>query len=166
MFGYLLKEIMKKYKIKGKELSVYSDLTEGFISDIKKGRCLPRIENLNKILDLIPMTTEEKLKLQKKWEKERAPKSFVKRYDELEEKYNLLYSFYLKSLDKDTKKLILEIMKENELLKKEQIKLKLYKEFLKPLTEDDLIYLTNKQILLNKKMDLLKLIKDEITNNK
>ncbi|MGL5156017.1 MAG: hypothetical protein ACRC9H_13990 [Aeromonas veronii] len=160
MFGVLLKQTMKKYKITGKKLSITSNLTEGFISDIKNQKSLPKEENLKKILTCMNISSAEKFDLQLAWEKESSPSSFVKRFEELEEDYNILSNFYIINDIKNglkTKETILQIQRENILLKKEIEFLKLYKNFFDLLHEDDMKYLSNKISFSNKKTNLSKL---------
>lgn len=162
MFGILLKTTMKKYDITGKNLSIFTNLTEGFISDIKTGKTLPREENLNKILDSLQISNSEKLTLRIAWEKSVSPLSFVKRFEELENDYEILASFYIMNDITDLssiKNSILNLVKENQKLEIENKILKQYRDFFNLMHEDDIKYLANKVSFLNKKKDFSKILK-------
>lgn len=166
MFGNLLSEVMKKYRIKGKEISIQTGLTEGFISDIRKGKSLPKKDNLQKILENIPITINEKEELIECWEKENSPNSFIERYEKLKENFDILNNFFLQNNMGDCKEFILKLEKENFDLKKEINELKLYKEFFKLLHDDDLKYLTNRISFINQNFNFENLFKKKFFNNK
>ncbi|MGL5595604.1 MAG: helix-turn-helix domain-containing protein [Cetobacterium sp.] len=160
-FGTLLKLTMKKHKITGKDLSIFSNLTEGFISDIKNEKTIPREQNLNKIIEALKIPLHEKVELQIAWEKISSPKNFVKRFEELEADFNILSSFYIvNDVQNSTaiKKSILELKRDNQVLKKELEFLRLYKEFFLLLSEDDMKYLITKITFFNKKDYFKKLL--------
>ena len=60
MFGKLLENKMKEKGIRVKDLSILADITEGYISDLKKEKSVPRRDKLEAILNNIPLSKEEK----------------------------------------------------------------------------------------------------------
>ena len=63
MFGKLLENKMKEKGIRVKDLSILADITEGYISDLKKEKSVPRRDKLEAILNNIPLSKEEKEEL-------------------------------------------------------------------------------------------------------
>lgn len=135
MFGVILEKIMKNNNIRVKDLAIAADITEGYISDLKKERSVPRENKLESILLGLKITDIEKEDLIKAWEKDVSPKSFVIKYEKLE-----LENKNLKEMIKDKKlKELLEV-KNNEIekLRNEIENLKKYKEIFEMLKPDDL----------------------------
>lgn len=146
MFGKMLEDIMTKKKIKVKDLSILSDITEGYISDIRKGKAVPRLPKFNAILESLNLTTEEKQELIDVWEKESSPETFVKKYEILEEKVKE-YEDIIKDIPENDLMEQLKIQKNiNIKLEKEKNECLLYKQLFDLLPEEDKKY-TLKNIL-------------------
>ncbi len=156
IFGILLEEIMKKYKIKGKNLSIASNLTEGFISDIKKGKTLPSFKSLNKIIENLNIDIEDIDRLVESWEKASSPISFVKKFEKLELNQKFIGEF-LNLEGKTMEDKIQKLMKINKELKEEIESLIIYKEFYWLVHEDDLNYILRKLSIENTNENILKL---------
>ncbi|MBR8702280.1 MULTISPECIES: helix-turn-helix transcriptional regulator [unclassified Fusobacterium] len=154
MFGEQLTEILEKYKIKNRKLALLTGITEGFISDIKRGRSVPRKDNLIAILDNLPLTKEEREHLYEEWEREVSPDTFVKKYDELSNKYRLLLNAAGGEEEGRTK---IEIQRINEKyiekIEAEKEKYKIYYELFMMLDEDERKF-TIKQIISNIEFNL------------
>ena len=149
MFGKLLEEKMKEKAIRVKDLSILADITEGYISDLKKEKSVPRREKLEAILNNIPLSKEEKEELYEAWERDSSPYSFVKKYDNLVEENRHLKE--LISNKEENMSLIdqLKIQKKlTEKIEKQKEKCKLYMELFAMLEEEDRKYIL-KQILRN-----------------
>lgn len=146
MFGKFLEEIMAKKKIKVKDLSILSDITEGYISDIRKGKAIPRLPKFNAILENLNLSKEEKDKFISIWEKESSPETFVKKYEILEEKVKN-YEEILKTIPENDLVEQLKIQKNINLkLEKEKNECILYKQLFEMMSEEDKKY-TLKNIL-------------------
>lgn len=146
MFGKLLGEIMTKKRIKVKELSILSDITEGYLSDIKRGKALPRPSKLNSILDNINLSNEEREELLSAWEKDSSPAEFVKKYEVLEKKVKK-YEKLLENVPEN--ELLEEISKQKSIiqkLEKDRAENLIYKELFDMMSEEDKNY-TIKNIL-------------------
>ena len=153
MFGKMLEEIMRKKKIKVKDLSILSDITEGYISDLKKEKALPRRNKLDAILENLPLTKEEKEELFLAWEKDSAPPSFTEKYEKLK-KENEEYKEILGKLeDSDLFDQIKMQKKVTEKLEKEKEKSDIYLQLFKMMSEEDRNYIL-KNILRNIECDL------------
>lgn len=146
MFGKMLEEIMSKKKIKVKDLSILSDITEGYISDIRKGKAIPRLPKFKAILESLNLTSEEKENLTNVWEKESSPETFVKKYEILEEKVKN-YEEIFKDIPENDLLEQLKIQKNINLkLEKEKNECILYKQLFEMMSEEDKKY-TLKNIL-------------------
>lgn len=146
MFGKMLEETMAKKKIKVKDLSILSDITEGYISDIRKGKAIPRLPKFKAILESLNLTAEEKENMTNVWEKESSPETFVKKYEILEEKVKN-YEEILKNVPKNDLLEQLKIQKNINLkLEKEKNECILYKQLFEMMSEEDKKY-TLKNIL-------------------
>ena len=146
MFGKMLEDIMAKKKLKVKELSILSDISEGYISDIKKGKAIPRLPKFNAILDSLNLTKEEKEEFINVWEKESSPEAFVKKYEILEEKVKN-YEEILNNMEGNNLLEQLKIQKNiNSKLEKEKNECILYKQLFEMMSEEDKKY-TLKNIL-------------------
>ncbi|WP_303189290.1 hypothetical protein [Fusobacterium ulcerans] len=153
MFGKLLEEIMKKKKIKVKELSILSDVTEGYISDIKKEKAIPRKAKLDAILENMQLNDLEKEELFSAWEKDSSPRTFVEKY-ELLEKENAEYKELLSKLENSNLIDQIKLQKKvNEKLEKEKEKFELYAQLFKMLSEEDRKFVV-KMILRNIEFDM------------
>lgn len=152
MFGKMLEEIMQRKKIKVKELSILSDITEGYISDLKKEKALPRRNKLDAILENIPLTSKEREELFLAWEKDSAPESFTKKYEILEQE-NKEYKEILSNLENSDLLEQIKIQKKIvEKLEKEKERSDLYLQLFKMLSEEDRNYIL-KNILRNIEYD-------------
>lgn len=146
MFGRCLEEVMTKKKIKVKDLSILSDITEGYISDIRKGKAIPRLPKFQAILDSLNLSAEEKENMINIWEKESSPESFVKKYEILEEKVKN-YEEILKDIPENDLLEQLKIQKNINLkLEKEKNECIMYKQLFEMMSEEDKKY-TLKNIL-------------------
>lgn len=134
MFGKKLEEIMKEKKIKVKELSIAADITEGFISDIRKGRSLPSVDKLARIMENLDLSEKEELELYEEWEKSSSPISFTEKYEKLKtenKKIKELLVYF--SSEKQLENIVLE----NEKLKLENMELSIYKKMFLLLPKED-----------------------------
>lgn len=145
-FGKKLEIIMKKYKIRVKDLSIACDITEGYISDIKKGRSLPREDKMLRILENLNISSEEKENLKDLWEKETSPKSFVAKFENLENQNQKLKEMINSKYDNNTFLLLENKEKEIKKLKEEKVSLEKYKKLLLLLSKEDLKYTLNRII--------------------
>lgn len=149
MFGKLLENKMKEKGIRVKDLSILADITEGYISDLKKEKSVPRRDKLEAILNNIPLSKEEKEELYEAWERDSSPYSFVKKYDNLVEENK-----HLKELisDKEENMSLIDQLKVQkkltEKIENQKNRYKLYMELFAMLDEEDRKYML-KQILRN-----------------
>lgn len=154
MFGKLLENKMKEKGIRVKDLSILADITEGYISDLKKEKSVPRRDKLEAILNNIPLSKEEKEELYEAWERDSSPYSFVKKYDNLVEENK-----HLKELISDKKENLslidqLKVQKKlTEKIENQKNRYKLYMELFAMLEEEDRKYML-KQILRNIECDM------------
>ncbi|WP_304206958.1 helix-turn-helix transcriptional regulator [Fusobacterium perfoetens] len=154
MFGKLLENKMKEKGIRVKDLSILADITEGYISDLKKEKSVPRRDKLEAILNNIPLSKEEKEELYEAWERDSSPYSFVKKYDNLVEENK-----HLKELISDKEENLslidqLKVQKKlTEKIENQKNRYKLYMELFAMLEEDDRKYML-KQILRNIECDM------------
>ncbi len=154
MFGKLLENKMKEKGIRVKDLSILADITEGYISDLKKEKSVPRRDKLEAILNNIPLSKEEKEELYEAWERDSSPYSFVKKYDNLVEENK-----HLKELISDKEENLslidqLKVQKKlTEKIENQKNRYKLYMELFTMLEEDDRKYML-KQILRNIECDM------------
>ena len=154
MFGKLLENKMKEKGIRVKDLSILADITEGYISDLKKEKSVPRREKLEAILGNMPLTKEEKEELYEAWERDSSPYSFVKKYDNLVEENK-----HLKELISDKEENLslidqLKVQKKlTEKIENQKNRYKLYMELFAMLEEEDRKYML-KQILRNIECDM------------
>lgn len=149
MFGKLLEQRMKEKSIRVKDLSILADITEGYISDLKKEKSVPRRDKLEALLNNIPLSKEEKEELYEAWERDSSPYSFVKKYDDLLEENKHLKE--LISNKEENMNLIdqLKIQKKlTEKIENQKNRYKLYMELFAMLEEEDRKYML-KQILRN-----------------
>lgn len=168
MFGKLLENKMKEKGIRVKDLSILADITEGYISDLKKEKSVPRRDKLEAILNNIPLSKEEKEELYEAWERDSSPYSFVKKYDNLVEENK-----HLKELISDKEENLslidqLKVQKKlTEKIENQKNRYKLYMELFAMLEEEDRKYML-KQILRNiecgyeMKKEFMQKIKKEI----
>lgn len=154
MFGKLLENKMKEKGIRVKDLSILADITEGYISDLKKEKSVPRRDKLEAILNNIPLSKEEKEELYEAWERDSSPYSFVKKYDNLVEENK-----HLKELISDKEENLslidqLKVQKKlTEKIENQKNRYKLYMELFAMLEEEDRKYML-KQILRNIECDM------------
>lgn len=154
MFGKLLENKMKEKGIRVKDLSILADITEGYISDLKKEKSVPRREKLEAILSNIPLSKEEKEELYEAWERDSSPYSFVKKYDDLVEENK-----HLKELvsDKEENMSLIDQLKVQkkltEKIENQKNRYKIYMELFSMLGEEERKYIV-KQILRNIECDL------------
>lgn len=154
MFGKLLENKMKEKGIRVKDLSILADITEGYISDLKKEKSVPRRDKLEAILNNIPLSKEEREELYEAWERDSSPYSFVKKYDNLVEENK-----HLKELISDKEENLslidqLKVQKKlTEKIENQKNRYKLYMELFAMLEEDDRKYML-KQILRNIECDM------------
>lgn len=144
MFGEKLEELIKSKKIKSKDLAIASDVTEGYLTDIKKGRAIPKEEKLKRIVSALELNSEEKEEICFLWEKETSAKQFVKRFEELEKENH----FLKKMIDPKKGVDLLEIRKGYEdkirKMQEENDELQKYKTLLFLLPKDDRIFFVKK----------------------
>lgn len=81
---------LKRNGMKSKELALSADLTEGYLTDIKKGRALPKEEKLLNILNSLNLDEERKNDLYRLWAKETSPKKFVENFEKIEKENKIL----------------------------------------------------------------------------
>ena len=154
MFGKLLENKMKEKGIRVKDLSILADITEGYISDLKKEKSVPRRDKLEAILNNIPLSKEEKEEMYEAWERDSSPYSFVKKYDNLVEENK-----HLKELisDKEENMSLIDQLKVQkkltEKIENQKNRYKLYMELFAMLEEEDRKYML-KQILRNIECDM------------
>lgn len=149
MFGKLLEQRMKEKSIRVKDLSILADITEGYISDLKKEKSVPRRDKLEALLNNIPLSKEEKEELYEAWERDSSPYSFVKKYDDLLEENKHLKE--LISNKEENMNLIDQLKVQKKLTEKienQKNRYKLYMELFAMLEEEDRKYML-KQILRN-----------------
>lgn len=131
-----------------------ADITEGYISDLKKEKSVPRRDKLEAILNNIPLSKEEKEELYEAWERDSSPYSFVKKYDNLVEENK-----HLKELISDKEENLslidqLKVQKKlTEKIENQKNRYKLYMELFAMLEEEDRKYML-KQILRNIECDM------------
>lgn len=154
MFAEKFTEILEKYSIRNRKLSFLTGITEGFLSDIKRGRSLPRKEKLMLILDNLPLTIQERDELYNEWERDSSPETFVEKFDALKTDYNLLIAA---TGGEEKARTSIEVQRLNnkyvEKLEQEKEKYKLYYDLFMLLPEEDRKFMI-KQILSNIEYDL------------
>lgn len=144
MFGKKIEEIIKVKGIKSKDLAIAANVTEGYLTDIKKGRALPREDKLIRIIDALELEEREKEELYFLWEKGMSPQNFVERFEELERENN-----QLKSLINQKEKINIDSIRneyENKIKKLEDEKkdLEKYKTLLFLLPREDRVFFVKK----------------------
>lgn len=142
MFGEVLKRMMDKKGVRVKELSYLANITEGYISDLKKDRTSPRKDKLELIIKSLNTTHEEEKELREAWERDVSPESFVKKFDDLLEENK-----YLKSIveNKEENLALIDQLKLQkkvfEKVEKEKNDYKLYKDIFYLLPEKEREYI-------------------------
>lgn len=154
MFGELLERKMKEKSVRVKDLSILTDITEGYISDIKKSKTVPRLDKVERILQNLPITAEEKKELFSAWERDVSPITFVKKYDALVEENEQLKNIVSFTEENSTFIEQLKLQKKlTEKIEKEKNKYKLLVDLFLMMSEEDRAYIL-KQILRNIECDL------------
>lgn len=142
MLGEMLSKKMKEKSLRIKDLSILTDITEGYLSDIKNGNAVPKREKFETITSVLGLTPEEKDQFLYAWERDSSTAGFVKRYDNLK-----LENEYLKKMldnTEDTNTLLdqLKLQKKlNDNLEKQKNKYKLYADLFSMLREEDRNYM-------------------------
>lgn len=144
MFGKKIEEIIKTKRIKSRDLAIAANVTEGYLTDIKKGRALPREDKLIRIIDALELKESEREELYFLWEKSMSPQNFVERFEELEKENK-----QLKSLINQRENINIDSIRnkyENKIKKLEDEKkdLEKYKALLFLLPKEDRIFFVKK----------------------
>lgn len=148
MFGELLSQKMKEKSMRLKDLSILTDITEGYLSDIKNDNAVPKRDKFEVIVKVLNLTPEEKDQFLLAWERDSSPLGFVKRYDNL-----VTENEYLKKVidDAENTNVLLEQLKVqkkiNDTLEKQKNRYKLYADLFNMMQEQDKVYML-KLILL------------------
>lgn len=141
MFGELLTKKMKEKSLRLKDLSILTDITEGYLSDIKNDNAVPKRDKFETITSVLGLTPVEKDNFLLAWERDSAPAGFVKRYDNLKIENEHLK----KMIDDDNTNSLLDQLKMqkklNENLEKQKNKYKLYADLFGMLKPEDRNYM-------------------------
>ncbi|MGL5640012.1 MAG: helix-turn-helix domain-containing protein [Cetobacterium sp.] len=142
MLGEKIEKIIKEKKMRSKDISLISGITEGYLSDIKKGRAIPREEKFKQLIKALKLTKEEEEEVIFLWEKESSPKEFVKKYEILE-KENKILKEQLTDSEKISS-IIQEYEAKMKLIVNENEELKKYKLLLFLLPKEDRVFFIKK----------------------
>ena len=139
----LIKEL-KKSGMKSKELALSADLTEGYLTDIKKGRALPKEGKLINILDSLNLDETRKEELYMLWAKESSPKKVIDSFEKLEkENKNLKKLINIEEYEK-IEKIRNEYEKKIEKIEMEKKEFRKYKTLLFLLPKEDRLFFVKK----------------------
>lgn len=115
MFGEKLKQIMKEKKITIVSVKEKTGLSQGYISDVRKGVFLPSEKKLNLIFDVLNLAEDELELLKKEWSLDKSGNEFRDIFIELNQE------------NKNLKSVLKRMTSEKKLLE-EIDELKIYKE--------------------------------------
>lgn len=84
MFGKMLEELIKEKFQNKSEFAKLCNFSNGHLTDMIKGRVLPKEENLKLIIEILRLDSEKKENLKKEWSLDKAGDWLRKKYNQLE----------------------------------------------------------------------------------